>query len=94
MRSLSLLFLVIALAFFYYGLPEREVAAASPEAEKIQAEIDDRNQNLKDLEAEIAGYEKTLRKVGAEKNTLIQTCLLYTSPSPRDRTRSRMPSSA
>ena len=25
---------------------------------------------------------------------LIGTCLLYTSPSPRDRTRSRMPSSA
>ena len=25
---------------------------------------------------------------------LNQTCLLYTSPSPRDRTRSRMPSSA
>ena len=25
---------------------------------------------------------------------LIQACLLYTSPSPRDRTRSRMPSSA
>ena len=25
---------------------------------------------------------------------LIQSCLLYTSPSPRDRTRSRMPSSA
>ena len=29
---------------------------------------------------------------GAGKTTLI--CLLYTSPSPRDRTRSRMPSSA
>ena len=26
--------------------------------------------------------------------TLINLCLLYTSPSPRDRTRSRMPSSA
>ena len=26
--------------------------------------------------------------------SLINTCLLYTSPSPRDRTRSRMPSSA
>ena len=26
--------------------------------------------------------------------TLLKTCLLYTSPSPRDRTRSRMPSSA
>ena len=28
------------------------------------------------------------------KNINLQTCLLYTSPSPRDRTRSRMPSSA
>ena len=26
--------------------------------------------------------------------TQVETCLLYTSPSPRDRTRSRMPSSA
>ena len=25
---------------------------------------------------------------------LLESCLLYTSPSPRDRTRSRMPSSA
>ena len=28
------------------------------------------------------------------KSISLQTCLLYTSPSPRDRTRSRMPSSA
>ena len=28
------------------------------------------------------------------ENNLYYTCLLYTSPSPRDRTRSRMPSSA
>ena len=27
-------------------------------------------------------------------NVLFNFCLLYTSPSPRDRTRSRMPSSA
>ena len=27
-------------------------------------------------------------------NNIIETCLLYTSPSPRDRTRCRMPSSA
>ena len=26
--------------------------------------------------------------------TVVEACLLYTSPSPRDRTRSRMPSSA
>ena len=30
----------------------------------------------------------------ALKNVLAVLCLLYTSPSPRDRTRSRMPSSA
>ena len=30
----------------------------------------------------------------AGSNGAIYTCLLYTSPSPRDRTRSRMPSSA
>ena len=31
---------------------------------------------------------------GAVKHARNYTCLLYTSPSPRDRTRSRMPSSA
>ena len=30
----------------------------------------------------------------SEKTSLDICCLLYTSPSPRDRTRSRMPSSA
>ena len=30
----------------------------------------------------------------AAKNAHLWFCLLYTSPSPRDRTRSRMPSSA
>ena len=29
-----------------------------------------------------------------ERGITIKACLLYTSPSPRDRTRSRMPSSA
>ena len=29
-----------------------------------------------------------------EKNTVSETCLLYTSPSPRDLSTSRMPSSA
>ena len=33
--------------------------------------------------------------LGAQQTTTgVQACLLYTSPSPRDRTRSRMPSSA
>ena len=37
----------------------------------------------------------TLNAAGCDSvATLNLTCLLYTSPSPRDRTRSRMPSSA
>ena len=32
--------------------------------------------------------------VAALEKALLEYCLLYTSPSPRDRTRSRMPSSA
>jgi diguanylate cyclase (GGDEF)-like protein len=38
----------------------------------------------------MARYSQT----GALKQTNLSLCLLYTSPSPRDRTRSRMPSSA
>ena len=40
----------------------------------------------------VAGEHNTLNF--DEKIQFIKTCLLYTSPSPRDRTRSRMPSSA
>ena len=39
----------------------------------------------------ISVFVKTNRKALL---TVIKGCLLYTSPSPRDRTRSRMPSSA
>ena len=39
--------------------------------------------------------ENDLLKISEVKNLLIvQICLLYTSPSPRDATLSRMPSSA
>ena len=34
------------------------------------------------------------RHIDTEIKALIETCLLYTSPSPRDATLSRMPSSA
>ena len=32
--------------------------------------------------------------IGSSVSSMVNSCLLYTSPSPRDRTRSRMPSSA
>ena len=42
---------------------------------------------LKNEKGQLLGY-----LIGWIDNTMV--CLLYTSPSPRDRTRSRMPSSA
>ena len=35
-----------------------------------------------------------LADYGPVKGTMVVNCLLYTSPSPRDRQKSRMPSSA
>ena len=50
------------------------------------------------LKAYQAGHQKleawTLRVTRPEAEAMAKRCLLYTSPSPRDRTRSRMPSSA
>ena len=46
---------------------------------------------------ELLSHSVYRRSVDARKKTaitLIYACLLYTSPSPRDRTRYRMPSSA
>ena len=44
----------------------------------------------------IAGLNHTAEKLGNTRKICKDSyiCLLYTSPSPRDRTRSRMPSSA
>ena len=45
-----------------------------------------------DIQVALAGYGKKDVDVSFENSVL--TCLLYTSPSPRDRQKSRMPSSA
>ena len=38
-------------------------------------------------------FDSLVEQIKTEEDK-IKSCLLYTSPSPRDRTRSRMPSSA
>ena len=43
---------------------------------------------------DFAEYVKSLSEPCAIEDARVTSCLLYTSPSPRDRTRSRMPSSA
>ena len=45
-------------------------------------------------ESLVAGGKVALEWAGKGFTRLYDSCLLYTSPSPRDRTRSRMPSSA
>jgi len=48
-----------------------------------------------DVNKELNTIQRKYFDKSAYGNKIIQhTCLLYTSPSPRDRTRSRMPSSA
>ena len=43
---------------------------------------------------DLARFMGTTRSGMAAMFSVLNSCLLYTSPSPRDRTRSRMPSSA
>ena len=56
---------------------------------------------FKDLEKEILMKSDDIFRIASQTKLItsvaimmLQDCLLYTSPSPRDRTRSRMPSSA
>ena len=51
-------------------------------------DIEDLTADLVDAEVGAAAF------IGAYFQVTVITCLLYTSPSPRDRTRYRMPSSA
>ena len=55
-------------------------------------------EDMFDTMYEEEGIGLAANQVGVDMNMFIidiaHTCLLYTSPSPRDRTRSRMPSSA
>ena len=50
-------------------------------------DTDDRKTDDQDAEISLDMSQAAVKK-------MIGDCLLYTSPSPRDRTRSRMPSSA
>jgi len=49
---------------------------------------------LANAHAALALVWNPTRPVDQLDDALVRVCLLYTSPSPRDRTRTRMPSSA
>ena len=58
--------------------------------EYIKEDEDEREKYIKEDEEDRGEYIKEDER----SEYLKEDCLLYTSPSPRDRTRSRMPSSA
>ena len=53
-----------------------------------------RFENKEDLEAQFKYFDGQEEQIFAPKVVTVLPCLLYTSPSPRDATLSRMPSSA
>ena len=63
----------------------------------IAVELDERRRRqwaaVEARDAGWGGISLVARATGLSRPT-IMVCLLYTSPSPRDRTRSRMPSSS
>ena len=65
-----------------------DIDTSGPE---MDVDIPEEN-NSAEIEQPEVKEEPTVRPVVEEKEA--EDCLLYTSPSPRDRTRSRMPSSA
>ena len=78
--------LIIGFTVFYmsnYGLKTNKFN------DLIYSKLEELNPKLK------INLDQVFIKLNLTEQTVnIETCLLYTSPSPRDRTRSRMPSSA
>ena len=72
----------------YYNVAKEQVSKLVLVDGKVSKELLNQEQHAAHGLAWIATYKETLREM------LSWACLLYTSPSPRDRTRSRMPSSA
>ena len=87
----------VSTATLYRRWPSKRdllLAAAAQIAETDNADIDT-GTTEGDLVELLAHKRRVLSgAVGATLVALVGDCLLYTSPSPRDRTRSRMPSSA
>ena len=78
-----------------YGETQEKIFSylKSNEYEITQLIRQNRLQEIKYLSLRTA-LELAFKHLNIKKNKKYYFCLLYTSPSPRDRTRSRMPSSA
>ena len=74
---------------------EEELRSERSYVAGLYARLDAERARVKgEYDAALRGNGGTPVERDVEVRALAKDCLLYTSPSPRDRTRSRMPSSA
>ena len=81
-----------------------DVLVDKPQDHSKDRELSFLQSQLADMETEIASMEAAMNDMATRDDAVYRTllgvqpvpdhCLLYTSPSPRDRQKSRMPSSA
>jgi len=65
-------------------------AELTSSVQMLKEDLSKREGYISELKSKLDAQKELTLLIGANNDT----CLLYTSPSPRDRTRSRMPSSA
>ena len=89
-------------------MPFQKVEFEFPDPDAVEEDTEIEIEPSSEIEVEIPGKEKPVVEEAVELEPELEpeleivddvpkkdrNCLLYTSPSPRDRTRSRMPSSA
>ena len=74
---------------------EKELAAAGLKGKAVQDALRKEMEESREIEqAKIESLQSQLNKTRAQEREKVKSCLLYTSPSPRDAHESRMPSSA
>ena len=82
---------IVAVGHYSKIFPNTSFGPSGPSAEFLE-------ENNAKLVTNAFAYDPTTHRLedcpAYLVNDHVSTCLLYTSPSPRDRTRSRMPSSA
>ena len=74
-------------------ITKRKDITSEETAKELGAFLKEQGVSLVEGEKAIDKNADLIIVVGGD-GSILSTCLLYTSPSPRDRTRSRMPSSA
>ena len=90
-------FPIIGLSSTAYHTPGTQLTGNAIKHAEAVINIDDKlvsNVFVADIDEAKNHYDVRSQYTTEMGNALAYTCLLYTSPSPRDRTRSRMPSSA